>query len=288
MTELDLCNYGQLRALLDAEGFHFSKSMGQNFLIDASVPERIADSASLDAHTGVLEIGPGVGALTQQLCLRAGAVTAVELDGSLAPLLEKTVGTHENLQIVFGDVLKTDLPALLERTMPGLRHVVCANLPYNVTTPVLTMLLESGLFESITVMIQREVARRICAEPGTGEYGAFSVLCRYHADCRALFDVSPSCFTPQPKVWSSVIRLTPWREKPVQPQDEALYFRVVRAAFGQRRKTLVNALSAGFGGLSKPELARAVEEAGFAPTVRGETLSPADFAKLADTLVNMI
>lgn len=279
---MELCSPTQIRALLDRYGFRFSKSMGQNFLIDPSVPARIAEASGADGTWGVLEIGPGIGALTACLCRRAGKVTAVELDRSLEPLLAETVGQYANLTLRFGDVMKTDLPALLEETMPGMPRMVCANLPYNITSPVLTKLIGSGLFDAVTVMIQREVARRICAGPGDGDYGAFSVFAAYHTEPKLLFDVPPSCFMPQPKVHSSVIRMEMRREKAVTVPDESLFFRVVRAAFAQRRKTLLNALSAGFSReLTKQQVEQAISACGLEPAVRGERLTLAEFAALS-------
>ncbi len=279
---MELCSPTQIRALLDRYGFRFSKSMGQNFLIDPSVPARIAEASGADGTWGVLEIGPGIGALTACLCRRAGKVTAVELDRSLEPLLAETVGQYANLTLRFGDVMKTDLPALLEETMPGMPRMVCANLPYNITSPVLTKLIGSGLFDAVTVMIQREVARRICAGPGDGDYGAFSVFAAYHTEPKLLFDVPPSCFMPQPKVHSSVIRMEMRREKAVTVPDESLFFRVVRAAFAQRRKTLLNALSAGFSReLTKQQVEQAISACDLEPAVRGERLNLTEFAALS-------
>lgn len=279
---MELCSPTQIRALLDRYGFRFSKSMGQNFLIDPSVPARIAEASGADGTWGVLEIGPGIGALTACLCRRAGKVTAVELDRSLEPLLAETVGQYANLALRFGDVMKADLPALLEETMPGMPRMVCANLPYNITSPVLTKLIGSGLFDAVTVMIQREVARRICAGPGDGDYGAFSVFAAYHSEPKLLFEVPPSCFMPQPKVHSSVIRMEMRREKAVTVPDESLFFRVVRAAFAQRRKTLLNALSAGFSReLTKQQVEQAISACSLEPAVRGERLNLAEFAALS-------
>ena len=205
---MNLTDYNEIRALLARHKFRFSKSMGQNFLTAAWVPEDIAASAGLDEKTGVLEVGPGVGCLTRELSQRAGKVVSVELDRSLQPILAETLTGCENVEVLFGDVLKQNLPALVKESFPGLTPVVCANLPYNVTTPVLTKLIEAGCFERITVMIQREVARRICAGPGTADYGAFGLFVQWHCETELLFDVPPSCFVPQPKVTSSVIRLT--------------------------------------------------------------------------------
>ena len=281
---MNLTDYKEIRALLEKHGFRFSKALGQNFLTAAWVPEDIAGAAGLDEQTGVLEIGPGVGCLTRELSKRAGKVVSVELDRSLRPVLAETLAGCENVEVVFGDILKQDIPALLDETMPGLRHVVCANLPYNVTTPVLTALLESGLFETVTVMIQREVARRICALPNTPDYGAFGVFVQWHAGTELLFDVPPSCFVPQPKVTSSVIRLTRRAAPPVPVRDEELLFRIVRAAFNQRRKTLVNALASQVPGVTKEDVEKTLEALGYDTRIRGEVLDLGGFAKISDKI----
>ena len=281
---MNLTDYSDIRGLLSRHGFHFSKSLGQNFLTAAWVPARIAESAGLDADTGVLEVGPGVGCLTEQLSLRAGKVLAVELDKALKPVLAETLQGRENVELLFGDVLKQDLPALVRERLPGLRPVVCANLPYNVTTPLLTAFLEAGCFETVTVMIQREVARRICAPANTADYGAFGLFVQWHCETELLFDVPPSCFVPQPKVTSSVIRLTRRREKPFPVRDEELLFRCIRAAFNQRRKTLANALSAGIGGLGKDQAEEILANCGFDPRIRGEAVDLAGFVRIADEI----
>ena len=284
---MNLTDYNEIRALLARHKFRFSKSMGQNFLTAAWVPEDIAASAGLDEHTGVLEVGPGVGCLTKELSERAGKVVSVELDKALKPVLAETLADCENVEIVFGDVLKQDLPALVEERMPGMRHVVCANLPYNVTSPLLTAFLEAKCFETVTVMIQREVARRICAGPGSADYGAFGIFVQWHAAPELLFDVPPSCFVPQPKVTSSVIRLTRREKPPVPVRDEALLFRVVRAAFNQRRKTLVNALSSQLPGLEKGQVEEILVSLDFDPRVRGEVLDIAGFAAISDKITEI-
>ena len=279
---MDLCNIEEIKALLGRHGFRFSKSMGQNFLIESWVPQDIADASGAGAGTGVLEIGPGIGPLTVQLARRADRVAAVELDRALLPILSETLADCPNVTVVPGDVMKLDLPALVAQQFAGLTPLVCANLPYNITTPVLTLLLESGLFASITVMIQREVAQRICAAPGTGDYGAFSVFCQYHAGTELLFEVPPECFLPAPKVTSAVLRLTP-RPAPACVHDEKRFFRVVRGAFGQRRKTLLNALTSAFP-LSKDDLRACIEAAGLPADVRGERLGIEAFAALSDAI----
>lgn len=277
-----LTDINDIKALLSRHGFRFSKSMGQNFLTAAWVPEDIADAAELDEDTGVLEVGPGIGCLTEQLSMRAGRVLAVELDKALRPVLAETLSGRDNVEIIFGDVLKLELAALVDEKMSGMRHVVCANLPYNVTTPLITAFLEAGCFDTVTVMIQREVARRICAKPATGDYGAFTVLVNWYAEPEMLFDVPPHCFIPQPKVTSSVIRLRARAAPPVEVKSKDMFFRVVRAAFGMRRKTLANALSAGFGEFSKETVGKIIADCGFDPKIRGETLEIGDFAKIAD------
>ena len=281
---MNLTDYNEIRTLLARHGFRFSKSMGQNFLTAAWVPERIAEEAGLDEQTGVLEVGPGVGCLTEQLSLRAGKVLAVELDKALKPVLAETLAGRDNVEILFGDVLKQDLPALVRQKLPGLRPVVCANLPYNVTSPLLTAFLEAGCFETVTVMIQREVARRICAPANTADYGAFGLFVQWHCETELLFDVPPSCFVPQPKVTSSVIRLTRRAAPPYDVQDEQLLFRVIRAAFNQRRKTLVNALCAGIGGLSKEQAEQILTNCGFDPRIRGEAVELGGFATISDEI----
>ena len=281
---MDLTDIKTIKALLARHGFHFSKSMGQNFLIADWVPRDIAEAAGLDEGCGVLEIGPGIGPLTVQLAQRADKVVSVELDRALLPILADTLAGYPNAQVIPGDVMKLDLAALAAEQFPGMAVKACANLPYNITTPVITKLLEAGCFQSITVMIQREVARRICAEPDSADRGAFSLFCQYHAQCELLFDVGPECFLPAPKVTSSVIRLIPRSQPPVDADPEAL-FRLVKAAFAQRRKTLLNALSAAYGSrLSKDELRQAISDCGLSETVRGERLSLDEFSNLANIL----
>ena len=282
---IDVCDIHVMKPLLAEHGFHFSKAKGQNFLIQRWVPESIAEKAGVDNTAGVLEIGPGIGPLTQQLCLRANKVCAVELDKRLAPILEQTVGHFENLQIVWDDVLNLDVPALVEEKFHGLRPMACANLPYYITSPILTALLEAECFDSVTVMVQKEVAQRIEAKPGTEDYSAFSVFCQYYAEPEILFDVPAHCFLPQPKVTSAVIQLKVRPEKPWQIEDEKIFFRTVRASFAMRRKKLSNGLASGFPELGKSGAAEVIAAAGFDANVRGETLSIADFAKLANEIV---
>ncbi len=281
---MDLTNARDIKALLEENGFHFSKAKGQNFLTANWVPRRIAEEAGVDRDTGVLEVGPGIGPLTEQLCLRAGKVLAVELDQRLKPILMKTVGRFDTLELRFADVMDLDLAATVRDAFPGLRPIACANLPYYITSPILTRLLEARAFDSVTVMIQKEVAQRICAAPGTGAGGAFTVFCHWYAEPKLLFDVPPSCFLPQPKVTSAVITLKTRHEPPCPVADEALFFKVVRAAFAQRRKTLANALSSGFPNLGKERIAAILADCGLSPTVRGEALTLEQFAAIANRI----
>lgn len=281
---MNLTDIRDIRALQARHGFHFSKSMGQNFLIADWVPRDIADAAELDENCAVLEIGPGIGSLTHQLARQAGRVAAIELDTSLLPILRETLGDCSNVEIIPGDVMKLNLSAVLSEKFSGFTIKACANLPYNITTPVLIRLLETGCFQSITVMIQKEVAKRICAAPGDPDCGAFSLFCQYHAQCRLLFEVPPSCFFPAPKVTSAVIQMIPRAEPPVQGDREAI-FAVVKAAFAQRRKTLLNALSAAYGSrFSKDELRQIILDCGLPETVRGERLGLEQFAALSQAL----
>lgn len=284
---MDLTDYKEIQALLARHGFRFSRSMGQNFLIADWVPREIAECAGVDENTGVLEIGPGLGCLTAQLSERAGKVLAVELDRSLRPVLAETLEGRGNVEILFGDILKQDIPALTAEHLGGLRPVVCANLPYNVTSPVLEALLKAGCFETITVMIQREAAKRLCARPGAPDYGAFGVLVRWLTEPEILFEVPPSCFVPQPKVTSAVLRLKRRAGPPAPVRDEALLFRVIRAAFLQRRKTLPNALAAGLG-VSREQAERAVQNAGFDTRIRGENVDVVGFATITDELSKIL
>ena len=281
---MELCDVHQMKALLEENGFHFSKAKGQNFLTAAWVPQRIAEEAGVDSAAGVMEVGPGIGPLTEQLCLRAGKVLAVELDRRLEPILAKTVGHFDNLEIRFDDVMQLDLAETVRAAFPGLRPMACANLPYYITSPILTKLLESRAFDSVTVMIQKEVAQRICAAPGTGDGSAFSVFCHWYAEPRILFDVPPSCFLPQPKVTSTVITLKTRQTPPCPVADEALFFRVVRAAFGQRRKTLSNALSAGFPAMGKEGVNQVLAGCGLPTTIRGEALTMEQFSAIANEM----
>ena len=282
---VNVCDINVMKPLLAEHGFHFSKAKGQNFLIAPWVPESIAVESGVREDVGVLEIGPGIGPLTQQLCLRAGKVCAVELDNRLKPILDITVGEFDNLEIIWNDVLKLDVPALVQEKFAGLRPMACANLPYYITSPILSALLEAECFEAVTVMVQKEVAQRIAAKPGSADYSAFTVFCQYYAEPELLFDVPAHCFMPQPKVTSAVITLRTRQEKPWDILDEDIFFRTVRASFAMRRKKLSNGLASGFPELGKTGASEVIEAAGFDANVRGETLSIPEFARIANEIV---
>ena len=281
---INVCDIQVMKPLLQEHGFRFSKAKGQNFLIASWVPESIAREAGVDEKAGVLEIGPGIGPLTQQLCLRAGRVCAVELDTRLKPLLDITVGEFSNLEILWADALKLDLPGLVREKLGGLRPMACANLPYYITTPILAALLEADCFDSVTVMVQKEVAQRIAAAPGTADYGAFTVLCQYYAEPELLFDVPAHCFLPQPKVTSAVIRLKARKNRSWGEVDREIFFRTVRASFAMRRKKLSNGLAAGFPELGKAGAEAVILRAGFPENVRGETLGIPEFVRIANAI----
>jgi len=275
-------NTYSVRDLLNIHALKLTKSKGQNFLVDPGVPARITKQSGVDKQCGVLEVGPGLGALTTELAKVAGHVTAVELDKRLVPILHDIFAETQNVSIIQGDILKTNIKELVSSTMNDLAYHVCANLPYNITTPVITAFIEAEAFETITIMIQKEVALRICASPGSPQYGAFTVFANYHTAPKILFDVSPECFIPRPKVTSTVIKMDVHSKRSLDKESEEVFFRVVRAAFGQRRKTLVNALTAVFGkSYKKEEIENIVEKCGFNILVRGEVLSIDDFIKLS-------
>lgn len=281
---IDVCNTQVMKPLLEAHGFHFSKAKGQNFLTAQWVPEQIAERSGVDKSTGVLEIGPGIGPLTQQLALRAGKVCAVELDTRLEPILAQTVGEFDNLHILWGDILKQNISQLVQEQFGALRPMACANLPYYITSPILSALLEADCFETVTVMVQKEVAQRIAAKPGTADYSAFTVFCQFYAQPELLFDVPAHCFMPQPKVTSAVILLRTRKELPWDIADRALFFRVVRASFAMRRKTLHNGLAAGFPELGKAGAKEVLSACGMPENVRGETLGIPEFAAIANEI----
>ena len=282
---INVCDIQVMKPLLAEYGFHFSKAKGQNFLIAPWVPQSIAEDSGVHETVGVLEIGPGIGPLTQQLCLRAGKVCAVELDTRLEPILQKTVGEFDNLEILWNDVLKLDVPALVKEKFAGLRPMACANLPYYITSPILSALLEADCFEAVTVMVQKEVALRIAAAPGSADYSAFTVFCQYYAQPELLFDVPAHCFLPQPKVTSAVITLRTRKERNWGVLSEDVFFRTVKSSFAMRRKKLSNGLASGFPELGKSGAAQVIENAGFDANVRGETLSIPEFVRIANEIV---
>ncbi len=279
---MDLCDRKDIQSLLARHGFRFAKSLGQNFLIRGDVAEAIADAGCIPG-CGVLEVGPGIGALTVQLARRAEKVVSVELDKRLPPVLAETMADCDRFTLIEGDVMKLPLAEVAAEQFQGLEPVLCANLPYNITTPFLTECVRAGCFRQLTVLIQKEVAQRICARPGTGEYGAFTVLMQYYTEPELLFEVPNTCFTPPPKVTSAVVRCVTRRETPVQVVSEEVFWRTVRAGFALRRKTLVNSLQTGWQ-LPKERLAGIVESCGLPPTVRGEALGLEEYARLADAL----
>ncbi len=276
---MNLSDANEIKALLHANGFNFSKSLGQNFLIDPEVCPRMADEAIPDASYGVLEIGPGIGVLTVELARRAAKVVSVELDDRLFPIMKKTLADFDNIELVHGDILKLDLHALLREHFGDMPVVVCANLPYYITSPVITKLLQEHLpIESITVMVQKEAAERLCAEVGTRQAGAVTVAIAAYAEAEQLFFVPRSSFLPAPKVNSEVIRLT-LRDTPIPLPDEAGFFRVVKAGFTQRRKTVVNSLSQAFG-LPKDRIREMLAACGLAENLRPEALTLDDWIRL--------
>lgn len=281
---LELTDIGTIKALLARHGFHFSKALGQNFIVNPSVCPRMADESGIDSESGVIEIGAGIGVLTAELAKRAKKVVCIELDSKLLPILDETLADFDNIEIINADVLKIDLAALIEEKFGGMPVYVCANLPYYITSPVIMTLLESRLpLKAVTVMVQREAAQRLCAPVGSRLSGAVTVAVDYYAEARKLFDVSAGSFMPAPKVDSSVIRLD-IREKPsIEVSDEKLFFSMVHAAFSQRRKTASNSISSGTG-IPKAVVAEAIERCGFPPSVRAESMTAEQLAALCEAL----
>ncbi len=282
---MDLCNLSVIKSLMSDAGITFRKDYGQNFLINRMIPEDIADNCTDTSESMILEIGPGIGCLTQELAIRYKKVLAVEIDRGLIPVLEKTLAGFDNVTVINNDILKVDIKALIEENSGGLPVSVCANLPYYITTPILMHLLESGVnFSSITVMVQNEVAQRLTAKPGSSDYGAITAVLGYYGEVKRLFKVSAGSFIPAPKVDSAVIRIDLYKEKRYSPKSEKLFRDLIKAGFEMRRKTLVNAISAKLPGFNKEKVANALISLGFTETVRGEKLSTEDFVKLSDLL----
>ena len=281
---MNLCDELTIRMLLERHGFHFSKSMGQNFLIDPQIPADIAAASQADETCGVLEIGPGIGVLTRELAKRAAKVVSIEVDERLPPLLAETMAGVDNFKLVLQDVLKVDLKALIAEEFPGMPVAVCANLPYYITSPIVMKLLGDRLpIESLTVMVQKEAADRLAAVPGTRASSAISCAVNYYATSRLMFTAAPGSFYPAPKVTSAVVRMEIRPQPAVQVEDEEGYFALVRAAFGQRRKTAANAIASGLG-MPKDAVTAAIEAAGFDARIRPEALTLEDFAKIQNAL----
>ena len=279
-----LSDIGTIKDILSRHGFTFSKSLGQNFLINPSVCPRMAEFSGAGKGVGVIEIGPGIGVLTNELCKLADKVVAIELDKRILPVLEETLGEYDNLKVVNADVLETDLLTLIEEEFSSMEVVVCANLPYYITSPVIMKLLEDKLpISAITVMVQKEAAQRICAEVGSRQSGAVTVSVNYYAKPEMLFSVSAGSFMPAPKVDSAVIRLNVLDEPPVKVNDEKKFFSVVKASFSQRRKVISNSLSSGLS-LDKSKTAEVLEKSGVPLNARAEKLSLQNFADIANNL----
>lgn len=274
-------------AILQKYHFNFQKKYGQNFLIDANILEKIIDAAGVDQNDCVLEIGPGIGTMTQYLCEHAREVVAVEIDQKLIPILEQdTLSSYDNITIINGDILKIDINAIVQEKNNGNPIKVVANLPYYITTPIIMGLFESRVpLCSITIMVQKEVAERMQVGPGTKDYGALSLAVQYYARPEVMLTVPASCFMPRPNVGSAVIRLTRHERPPVTVSDEKLLFDIIRASFNQRRKTLVNALGNAAGlNVKKEQVLSALEKMGLSPTIRGEALTLEEFAELSESL----
>lgn len=281
---MELSNIGTIKDILGRHGFTFSKSLGQNFLINPSVCPKMAEQSGAKKGVGVIEVGPGIGVLTCQLAERADKVVAIELDKRLLPVLDETLAEYNNIKIINDDILKIDLKKLIETEFSGMEVVVCANLPYYITSPVIMKLLEDRLpINALTVMVQKEAAQRICAEVGSRQSGAVTVAVNYYAKPQILFGVSAGSFMPAPKVDSAVIRLDILKEPCVQVEDEELFFKVVKAAFSQRRKTLPNSLSAGLQ-ISKLTVTNALNRANVPVNYRAEQLTMEQLAKISNAI----
>lgn len=280
----NLSDMSVIRDVMSRHGFSFSKALGQNFIVDETVCPKIAEMGGCDGNTGVIEIGAGVGVLTAELAKRAKKVVSIELDKRLLPVLDETLAEFDNIEIINDDILKIDLHRLIREKFSGMRVVVCANLPYYITSPVIMLLLESKLpIDSVTVMVQKEAGDRLCAEVGSRDAGAVTAAVNFYAEAEKLFHVSRGSFMPSPKVDSMVIKLALRKEPLMVLDDEEKFFRLIKAAFGQRRKTAVNSISSGMG-IPKEKVAQAIEEAGFSPDVRAEKFSMEDFRTLCGLL----
>ena len=286
---MNLCDLKTIKGIMKTFGLEFKKEFGQNFLTNKMVVETIADECCLYESRTILEIGPGIGTLTRELCERYSRVVAFEIDDGLIPVLKYTLDGYKNVTVINEDIMKADLDTILAPYFEMGKVAVCANLPYYITTPILMKLIESKLpFDSITVMVQTEVAERLAAGAGNKNCGAITAAIDYYGDAKLLFTVSADRFMPPPKVNSSVVRIDLWKDKPVKPIDEAMFFRTVKAAFEQRRKTLPNSLQTGFSDIPKERLTEIIVSCGHRPDVRGEKLSVSDFCALSDALYKEI
>ncbi len=286
---MKLTSLSEVKSIMEKHGLRFNKGYGQNFLINEAVPRRIAEECGASKESAILEIGPGIGTLSQELCRLYKKVVAVEIDSTLIPALGETMAEFDNFKVINADILKVDITALIKAEFGDMPLTVCANLPYYITTPIIMGLLESGCrFDNITVMIQKEVALRLCAKPGDSDYGSVTASVARYGKASRLFNVSAGSFVPAPKVDSAVIRIEIEKERKYSVKDEKTMTRVIRGAFAQRRKTLVNSLSSEFSELNKEELTEAVVSASFAPDIRGEKLGITEFALLADSIFDKI
>ena len=286
---MKLTSLSEVKNIMEKHGLRFNKGYGQNFLINEAVPRRIAEECGASGESAILEIGPGIGTLSQELCKLYKKVVAVEIDTTLIPALGETMAEFDNFKVINADILKVDLPALIKEEFGDMPLTVCANLPYYITTPIIMGLLESGCrFDNITVMIQKEVALRLCAKPGDSDYGSVTASVARYGKASRLFNVSAGSFVPAPKVDSAVIRIEIDKERKYSVKDEKTMTRVIRGAFAQRRKTLVNSLSSEFSELNKEELTEAIVSASFTPDIRGEKLGITEFALIADAIYDKI
>lgn len=286
---LNLCDPRTIKQVMDMFGLSFKKEFGQNFLTDNMTVEDIADACNDDKDITVVEIGPGIGCMTRELCERYSRVVAFEIDEGLIPVLKYTLDGYKNVALYNEDIMKADIKSILAPYFEMGKVAVCANLPYYITTPILMKLIESELpFESITVMVQTEVAERLAAGAGNKNCGAITAAIDYYGKAELLFRVSADRFMPPPKVTSSVVRIDLWKDKPIKPIDEALFFRTIKAAFEQRRKTLPNSLQTGFPEISKDELTEIIISCGHKPDIRGEKLSVKDFCALSDKIYSKL
>ncbi len=282
---MDLCNLSVIKSLMEEAGITFRKDFGQNFLTNRMIPENIADSCTEEKNSLIIEIGPGIGCLTKELCERYKRVVAIEIDKGLIPILSKTLADYDNVTIINTDVMKVDLAALVKEYSDGMPVSVCANLPYYITTPILMFLLESGVkLSTITVMVQNEVATRLSSAPGSADYGAITAQIGYYGSVKKLFKVSAGCFIPAPKVDSAVVRIDLYDKPPFEVKDEKLFKNLIKYAFEMRRKTLQNAISQKLPHIEKERVVSALTSMGLDERIRGERLSTEQFATLANLL----